>query len=51
MKCENIVTVIDELGNLIKEFKDEIKFKDSQIEKLNKKIEYIEQVLDFYSKE
>ena len=50
MKYENIITVIDELGNIINEFKDEIKFKDEQIEKLNKKITYIEQVLDFYSK-
>ena len=50
MKSENIITVIDELGNIINEFKSEIKFKDEQIEKLNKKITYIEQILDFYSK-
>lgn len=48
---ENILTVIDELGALIEKYKDEIKFKDYEIERLNKKITQIEQYVDFYSKE
>ena len=48
---ENILTVIEELGALIKEYKQEIKFKDIQIEHLKKKVEYIEQAQDYYLKE
>lgn len=48
---ENILTVIDELGALIEKYKNEIKFKDYEIERLNKKITQIEQYVDFYSKE
>ena len=48
---ENILIVIDELGNLLSKYKDEIKFKDYEIESLKKKIESIEQYIDFYSKE
>lgn len=48
---ENILTVIDELGSLLTKYKDEIKYKDYEIERLKKKIEQIEQYIDFYSKE
>lgn len=48
---ENILIVIDELGNLLSKYKDEIKFKDYEIDSLKKKIESIEQYIDFYSKE
>lgn len=42
MENKHILTVIDELGHLLETYKDEIKFKDLQIENLNKKIERIE---------
>ncbi len=48
---ENILIVIDELGNLLSKYKDEIKYKDYEIDSLKKKIEQIEQYIDFYSKE
>ena len=48
---ENILTVIDELGALIEKYKDEIKYRDYEIDSLKKKIEQIEQYIDFYSKE
>lgn len=48
---ENILTVIEELGSLLSKYKDEIRFKDYEIESLKKKIEQIEQYVDFYSKE
>lgn len=48
---ENILTVINELGALIEKYKDEIKYKDWEIESLKKKIEQIESYIDFYSKE
>lgn len=48
---ENILTVIEELGNLLSKYKDEIKYKDYEIDSLKKKIEQIEQYIDFYSKE
>lgn len=48
---ENILIVIDELGNLLNKYKDEIKYKDYEIESLKKKIESIENYIDFYSKE
>lgn len=51
MDNKNILTVIDELGALIEKYKDEIKFKDYEIDGLKKKIEQIEQYIDFYSKE
>lgn len=47
----NILTVIDELGTLIEKYKDEIKYKDYEIDRLKKKIEQIEQYVEFYSKE
>lgn len=48
---ENILTVIEELGSLLNKYKDEIKYKDYEIESLKKKIENIESYIDFYSKE
>ena len=48
---ENILVVIDELGSLLSKYKDEIRYKDYEIESLKKKIEQIEQYIDFYSKE
>lgn len=48
---ENILVVIEELGALIEKYKDEIKYKDYEIDSLKKKIEQIEQYIDFYSKE
>jgi len=51
MDNKNILTVIDELGSLIEKYKEEIKFKDYEIDSLKKKIEQIEQYIDFYSKE
>ena len=48
---ENILVVIEELGNLLSKYKDEIKYKDYEIDSLKKKIEQIEQYIDFYSKE
>ena len=48
---ENILLVIDELGGLLNKYKDEIKYKEYEIESLKKKIEQIEQYVEFYSKE
>jgi DNA repair ATPase RecN len=48
---ENILIVIEEIGNLLSKYKDEIKYKDYEIDSLKKKIEQIEQYIDFYSKE
>ena len=48
---ENILVVIEELGSLLTKYKDEIKYKDYEIDSLKKKIEQIEQYIDFYSKE
>jgi hypothetical protein len=48
---ENILLVIDELGSLLNKYKDEIRYKDYEIERLKNKIEQIEQYVDFYSKE
>lgn len=48
---ENILTVIEELGSLLSKYKDEIKYKDYEIDSLKRKIEQIEQYANFYSKE
>lgn len=45
----NILMVIDELGGLLKQYKDEIKFKDIQIKHLNDKIDQIEQYISYYT--
>lgn len=49
MGNKNIVTIIEELGEIISKYKDDIKFKDFQIERLEKKIETIENYIAFYS--
>lgn len=48
---ENILIVIEELGSLLSKYKDEIRYKDYEIDNLKKKIEQIENYVDFYSKE
>ena len=48
---ENILIVIEELGSLINKYKEDIKFKDYEIERLKNKIEQVEQYIDFYAKE
>lgn len=48
---ENILVVIDELGNLLNKYKEDIKYKDYEIETLKKKIEQVEQYVEYYSKE
>ena len=48
---ENILVVIEELGSLLSKYKDEIRYKDYEIDSLKKKIEQIEAYCDFYSKE
>lgn len=48
---ENYLVVIEELGSLLSKYKDEIKYKDWEIDNLKKKIEQIEQYVEFYSKE
>ena len=44
----NILAVIDELGALLYKYKEELKFKDYEIERLNKKISHIEQYVEYY---
>lgn len=51
MENKNILVVIEELGGLLEKYKDEIRYKDYEIDSLKKKIEQIEQYMDFYSKE
>lgn len=51
MDSNNIITIIEELGEIISKYKNEIKYKDYQIDNLKKKIEQIESYLDYYSKE
>jgi hypothetical protein len=48
---ENILIVIDELGNLLSKYKDEIRYKEYEIDSLKKKIEQLEQYSNFYSQE
>lgn len=48
---ENILVVIEELGYLLSKYKDEIKYKDYEIDSLKKKIESIEQYIEYYSKD
>lgn len=42
MKEKDILTVIEELGKMIAEYKDQIKFKDYEILALKNKIEELE---------
>ena len=48
---ENILIVIEELGSLLSKYKDEIKYRDYEVDSLKKKIEQIESYIEFYSKE
>ena len=45
MNTNNIVAVIEELGEIISKYKNDIKFKDYEIERLNKKVNSIENYL------
>lgn len=45
MENKNILVVIEELGGLLEKYKDEIKYKDYEIDSLKKKIENIEQYI------
>lgn len=49
MENKNIITVIEELGEIISKYKNDIKFKDYEIKSLRKKIETIEDYISFYS--
>lgn len=51
MEHKNILNVIDELGALIEQYKDEIEIKDWEIKRLKTKIEDIEKFANSYSKE
>lgn len=42
MDNKHILAVIEELGGLLEKYKNEIRYKDIQIESLNKKITNIE---------
>lgn len=46
-----MIEVIDELGTLLAKYKDEIKFKDYEIDSLKRKIEEIESYNAFYNHE
>ena len=48
---KGMLEVIDELGLLISKYKDEIKFKDCEIQSLKRKIEEIESFNAFYNHE
>ena len=48
---KGILEVIDELGLLLSKYKDEIKFKDYEIDSLKRKIEQIESLSAFYNHE
>lgn len=51
MNNKNILTVIEELGNLLNKYKEDIKFRDYEIESLKNKINQIETYIEFYSNE
>lgn len=48
---KNVLKVIEELGKALMDKDNEIVFKQYEIDSLKKKIEQIEQYIDFYSKE
>lgn len=48
---KGMLEAIDELGLVISKYKDEIKFKDYEIQSLKKKIEEIESLSAFYNHE
>lgn len=51
MDNKHILLVIEELGGLLEKYKNEIRYKDYEIESLKKKIEQVEDYINFYSKE
>ena len=48
---KGFVTIIEELGLLLSNYKEEINFKDDEIKNLKKKIEEIESYHAFYNNE
>ena len=48
---ENILIVIEELGSLLSKYKDEIKYKDYEIESLKKKIIEIENYIEIFGRD
>lgn len=51
MEQKNILTVIEELGLMLDKYKTDIRLKDYEIERLNKKISQIESYIDFYAED
>ena len=51
MNNDNILYVINELGKLLSDKDTTISIKDYEIDNLKKKIEQIENYIDYYSKE
>lgn len=51
MEQKNILTVIEELGLMLDKYKTDIRLKDYEIERLNKKINQIESYIDFYAED
>jgi hypothetical protein len=45
MNTDKIILVIEELGEIISKYKNEIKWKNCEIERLNKKVKSIEDYL------
>lgn len=48
---DNILIVIEELGSLLSKYKDEIRYKDYEIESLKKKITEIENYLELFGRD
>ena len=46
MNTDKIIIVIEELGEIISKYKNEIKWKNCEIERLNKKVKSIEDYLE-----
>lgn len=45
MNTDKVILVIEELGEIISKYKNEIKWKNCEIERLNKKVKSIEDYL------
>lgn len=48
---ENILVIIEELGGLLSKYKDEIKYRDYEIESLKKKIIEIENYIEIFGRD
>lgn len=48
---KGIIEVIDVLGSLLKEQKNEIRFKNEEIENLKREVEEMESLISFYNHE